>query len=94
MNYSLAPMEGLAGSLFARGPCGVLRRARPLLPPFLAPPHAGFGLRQEGIRELDPELNGGLDVVPQLLTKNADEFVWAAQVLAEMGFVEVNLDLG
>ncbi len=36
----------------------------------------------------------GLNVVPQLMSKNADEFVWAAQVLADMGYREVNLNLG
>ena len=33
-------------------------------------------------------------MVPQLMSKNADEFVWAAQVLADMGYREVNLNLG
>ncbi len=28
------------------------------------------------------------------MSKNADEFVWAAQVLADMGYCEVNLNLG
>ena len=28
------------------------------------------------------------------MSKNADEFVWAAQVLADMGYREVNLNLG
>lgn len=32
--------------------------------------------------------------MPQLMSKNADEFVWAAQVLADMGYREVNLNLG
>ena len=94
MIYSLAPMEGLTGSLFraVHAECfGALDR---YYTPFLAPPHVGSGFGKKALRELDPELNGGLDVVPQLLTKNADEFVWAAQVLAEMGFAEVNLNLG
>lgn len=38
--------------------------------------------------------NEGLNVVPQLLTKNADEFVWAAGLLADLGYDEVNLNLG
>ena len=94
MIYLLAPMEGFTGSLFraVHAECfGALDR---YYTPFLAPPHVGSGFGKKALRELDPELNGGLDVVPQLLTKNADEFVWAAQVLAEMGFAEVNLNLG
>ena len=33
-------------------------------------------------------------MVPQLLTRDADEFVWAAGLLADMGYAEVNLNLG
>lgn len=31
---------------------------------------------------------------PQLLTKNADDFVWTAGLLAELGYSEVNINLG
>lgn len=31
---------------------------------------------------------------PQLLTKDADDFVWTAGLLAELGYSEVNLNLG
>lgn len=32
--------------------------------------------------------------MPQLLTKNADDFLWCAGELAAMGYDEVNLNLG
>lgn len=94
MIVSLAPMEGLTGHVFRRvhAECfGVLDR---YYTPFLAPPRVGtrFGSRVRA--ELDPEVNAGLNVIPQLLGKNADEFVWAARILAEMGYTEVNLNLG
>lgn len=94
MIYSLAPMEGITGHAFRRVHAECFGALDRYYTPFLAPPHVGSGFGKKALRELDPELNGGLDVVPQLLTKNADEFVWAAQVLAEMGFAEVNLNLG
>ena len=45
-------------------------------------------------RELDPERNEGLDAVPQLLTNDPDLFVWGSTVLSDMGYREVNLNLG
>ena len=45
-------------------------------------------------REVDPDRNRNVPVIPQLLTKNARDFLWAAEVLAEMGYKEVNLNLG
>ena len=94
MIFSLAPMEGLTGHTFraVHARCfGVLDR---YYTPFLAPPHLGSGFGKRALRELDSGVNEGLDVVPQLLTNDADRFVRGATVLAEMGFREVNLNLG
>ena len=94
MIYSLAPMEGITGHTFRRvhAECfGALDRYYTL---FLPPPCVGSTFGGKHFKEVDPANNEGLDVVPQLLTKNADEFVWAAQLLANMGYREVNLNLG
>ena len=32
--------------------------------------------------------------MPQLLTKSAEDFIWAANALFDMGYCEVNLNLG
>ena len=45
-------------------------------------------------RELDRDLNRGLNVVPQLLTRRTEDFIWAAKALADLGYQEVNLNLG
>lgn len=94
MILSLAPMEGLTGSTFRRVHAASFGPLDRYYTPFLAPPHVGSGFGKKAMRELDPEANRDLDVVPQLLTKNADEFVWAAGLLADMGYREVNLNLG
>ena len=94
MIFSLAPMEGITGRVFrvVHAECfGALDR---YYTPFMPPPRMGSNFGKRHLRELDPALNQGLDVVPQLLTKNADEFVHAAQLLADMGYREVNFNLG
>ena len=91
---SLAPMEGLTGYVFRRVHAECFGALDCYYTPFVAPPRVGtrFGGRMR--KEVEPALNEGLDVIPQLLTKNADEFVWAARILAERGYREVNLNLG
>ncbi|MGN0039270.1 MAG: tRNA dihydrouridine synthase [Coriobacteriales bacterium] len=91
---SLAPMEGLTGRTFRVVHARCFGKLDRYYTPFLAPPRVGSTFGQRALRELDPALNQGLDVVPQLLTKNADEFVWASQLLKDMGYREVNLNLG
>ena len=94
MIYSMAPMEGLTGHVFRRvhaAHFGILDR---YYTPFLAPPHLGCPFVGRGLKEIDPAANEGLNVIPQLLTNRADEFVWATRLLADMGYREVNLNLG
>lgn len=87
-------MEGITGHVFRRVHAACFGALDRYYTPFLAPPRVGSGFGKGALKELDAEANQGLDVVPQLLTKNADEFVWAAGLLAEMGYHEVNLNLG
>lgn len=93
---SLAPMEGLTGYAFRAVHAASFGRLDRYYTPFLAPPRLGFSFDKRYTKELDPAHNQGLglDVVPQLLTKDADQFVWASKLLAEMGYREVNLNLG
>ncbi|OUP09794.1 tRNA-dihydrouridine synthase family protein [Collinsella sp. An2] len=94
MILSLAPMEGITGHVFRRVHAECFGKLDRYYTPFLTPPHVGSAFGGRARKEIDPAHNEGLDVVPQLLTKNADEFVWAAQLLADMGYTEVNLNLG
>ena len=94
MNYSLAPMEGITGYTFRRVHAACFGALDCYYTPFLAPPRVGNSFGGKAFKEIDPANNEGLNVIPQLLTKNADEFVWAARELAELGYAEVNLNLG
>jgi tRNA-dihydrouridine synthase len=87
-------MEGITGHVFRRvhAECfGVLDR---YYSPFIKSPRVGSDFVKRNVRELCPGEAAEPRLVPQLLTKNADEFVWAAGLLAKMGFDEVNLNLG
>lgn len=41
-----------------------------------------------------PEHNRGMRIVPQLLTNRAEDFIWAARELRQLGYKEINLNLG
>ncbi len=94
MIYSLAPMEGITGHAFRRVHAECFGALDRYYTPFLPPPRVGSPFGGKNLREIDPVNNEGLNVIPQLLTKNADEFVWAAGLLADLGYDEVNLNLG
>lgn len=94
MILSLAPMEGITGHVFRNVHAECFGKLDRYYMPFLASAHLGSPFFERYRRELDPANNQGLDVVPQLMTKNADEFVWSARLLADMGYREVNLNAG
>ena len=91
---SLAPMEGVTGCAFRVAHAECFGKLDRYYTPFLVPPRVGHPFASRYARELCQESDRGLNVIPQLLTKNADEFVWAAQLLADMGYGEANLNLG
>lgn len=88
-----APMEGLTGVQFRRVHSLCFGGISRYYTPFVAPTQNHRFTRRD-LRELLPEYNSGLWVVPQLLTKSPEDFLWAAGALADMGYREVNLNLG
>ncbi len=91
MVWEFAPMEGVTDRLYRaahhRTFGGVARYGIP----FWSPP-ADHTLTPRARRELTPD--PGVPALPQVLTKSAADFCWAAGVLADWGYREVNLNLG
>lgn len=94
MILSMAPMEGVTGHVFRKVHAECFGKMERYYTPFISPTRVGIELTRKSMRELSPEYNAGLNVIPQLLSKNADEFIWATEQLERMGYKEVNLNLG
>jgi len=93
MRYYFAPMEGLTDSVFRRLHHQFFPGVDRYYMPFLSPTvHRELTSRES--RELPPADSVGFRAVPQLLTKVADDFLWAAGKCRELGYTEVNLNLG
>ena len=45
-------------------------------------------------RDLLPENNQGLEVIPQIITNDAEEFLFVAKYVKELGYKELNWNLG
>ena len=93
MELYFAPMEGVTDYIYRR----IHRRYFPgvdkYFTPFLSPTQNHVFPPRE-LRQVLPENNEGTPLVPQLLTKNPADFLWAANALADMGYGEVNLNVG
>ena len=94
MRYYFAPLEGLTDSTFrkihhAYFPEGIDRYYTPFFSPTV---HRALTPREA--RELPPADTLDAVVIPQLLTKVAEDFLWLAQQCKDLGYRQVNLNLG
>lgn len=93
MYLDFAPLEGITTALYRQLHHAFFPGVDRYYAPFLSPTQ-DHRLTPRELRELLPEHNQGLTLIPQLLTKNPADFLWAAGELAAMGYEEVNLNLG
>ena len=93
MNIYFAPLEGVTGSEFRRIHHRFFPGVDAYYMPFVSPTQDHVFTQRE-LRNVLPENNQGFRAVPQLLTKNAGDFLWCAGELAAMGYDEVNFNLG
>lgn len=93
MHIYFAPLEGITTypyrNLHHKYFGGVEKYFTPLLAPG---PEQGMSVKE--MRDVLPENNAGVPVVPQILTNRAGDFLLASKKLSEMGYREINLNLG
>lgn len=93
MKIYFAPMEGITGYLYRQAHHRCFGGVDKYYTPFLSPTKEGVFSKREK-REVLPANNEGIPVVPQLLTCKAEDFIWAADQLFDLGYEEINLNLG
>lgn len=91
--FSLAPLEGITGWLYRQTHHEMFPGLHRYYTPFFAPT-ADSPLTGRGLADMHPDHNQGVPVVPQLLTNRAEDFLAAARLLQDLGYEEVNLNVG
>ena len=93
MRYYFAPMEGVTDSIYRRVHHKYFPGVDRYYMPFLSPTMHRTLTHKES-RELPMADSEPFVAIPQILTKVADDFLWAAQVCQDRGYSEVNLNVG
>ena len=93
MKIYLAPLEGITGYTYRRALYNCFGGFDKYFIPFILPNQKGHLSTREK-KDIMPENNEGMYAVPQILTKNAEDFIQTAETLQEYGYDEVNLNLG
>ena len=93
IQIDFAPLEGITDSIYRKAHHAYFGGVDRYFMPFLSPTMHNTLTHKED-RELPPAQSVDFKAVPQILTKVPADFLWAAQVCADRGYDEVNLNIG
>ncbi len=93
MNLYFAPLEGLTGYIYRNAFQKFFPGIDKYFSPFIVA-NQQEGLKTRDMRDILPEHNKGITLVPQLLTNQARDFIHTSETIKRLGYEEINLNLG
>lgn len=93
MRIVLAPMHGFTDVVYRKAHAAVYGGIDEYMAPFI---RTGNGLKvnKNRLKDVVPEKNVGLKITPQILSNNESQFLVLANELFDLGYDEVNLNMG
>ena len=93
MKIYFAPLEGVTDVIYRRVHRACFSGIDKYFLPFISPTqHCTFTPKEKAA--LSPADNAGQNAIPQVLAKNSDYFLWMANEVRDLGYPEINLNLG
>lgn len=89
----LCPIEGITGYIYRNAYEDYFGGIDRYYSPFVVTGDTGI-MKNKQKKDILPENNKGISLVPQLLTNRADNFCNAVKQMEALGYREVNLNLG
>ncbi|SFR69784.1 tRNA dihydrouridine synthase [Anaeromicropila populeti] len=93
MKFYLAPMEGVTGYIFRNAYHTFFNHIDKYFAPFIVA-NQRDSFKTRDLNDILPEHNEGIKLVPQLLTNQAKDFIQTSKRIKELGYLELNLNLG
>ena len=93
MKLQMAPMEGITTYIYRNAHAKHFGKMDKYYTPFLSL-HKEKEFNHKEKQEILPGNNEGLNVIPQVLTNSAEDFLNAAKKLKDLGYTEVNINMG
>ena len=93
MRVDFAPLDGITKVVFRQVWHRRFGGADRYFIPFFSPTDQHVVTPRDR-RELDLEANRGIPSVPQIMTRKAPDFLWAAELMEDLGYREVKSEPG
>ena len=91
--FYFAPLEGITTYIYRNLHHQWFGGMDKYFTPFVSPT-SNRDFKSRAKKDVIPEHNMDIPVVPQILSNRSDEFLYTAERLAEYGYTEINLNLG
>lgn len=93
MKFYFAPMEGITTYIYRNAHHKYYGGVEKYYAPFVSPgPNQGLSVKE--VKDILPEKNEGVPMIPQIMTNRSEDFIQACHMMRELGYTEVNLNLG
>ncbi|MGD9826631.1 tRNA dihydrouridine synthase [Desulfobacter sp.] len=89
----LAPLQGFTDVVFRQAYVRHFTGIDQAMAPFIST-MSSRRLKPFRLKDVDPALNTALPVIPQILGNNPDDFIYLGDYLFDMGYTQVNWNLG
>ncbi|ROR23937.1 tRNA-U20a,U20b-dihydrouridine synthase [Mobilisporobacter senegalensis] len=94
MNFYFAPMEGITRYIYRNAYNTFFNNnIDKYFSPFIVANQTD-SFKSRNINDILPENNQGLVLIPQILTNNAKDFIHTSKKIKQLGYNEINLNLG
>ena len=87
-----APLQGYTDDVYRRIHHELMGGIQTYYTPFLR--MEGGGVRSKVMRDIRPEFNEGVPVVPQIIVKSMKEFDFLTAIVEEKGYTRVDINMG
>lgn len=93
MKFYFAPMEGITTCTYRNLHHKHYEGIEKYYAPFVSPgPDQGISMKEA--KDVLPEKNQGIPMIPQIMTNRSVDFIKACQVMQDLGYRELNFNLG
>lgn len=87
-----APLQGYTDDVYRRIHHELFGGITTYYTPFVR--MEGGGVRSKDMRDIRPEFNEGVPVVPQIIVKSMKEFEYLVSIIEEKGYQEIDINMG
>ena len=93
MNFYFAPLEGVTGYIYRNAHKAFFNNIDKYFSPFIVT-NQSESFKTRELIDILPENNPGIVLIPQLLTNDAKDFIHTSTKIKQLGYNEINLNLG